>query len=294
MFDVPAKLMKNLVGFWFVEERRVLYNSAQQFQGKTMDQVLISCERLADLPGHMGLAREHNLGLELQEFHNPELLDNDWRSVVKDYKRHLDGFEGPLTMHGAFIDLISGSPDRRVAALARERYLLNLLIAHELGVELIDFHANYVSLVDHPSYLPGWENRQVEFWAPLAEQGAELGVKMVLENMWEPDPWIISRVLDRVQSPYLKACLDVGHAVLYSKLPIETWIEALGPHLIYVHLHNNHGDVDEHLAFGDGVIDFPELLDSLRGMFHPPQFTLELPNLELIKASLPYLNLDLE
>ena len=257
-----------------------------------MDRVSISCERLSDLEAYLELARSRKLGLELQEFSNPVLLDDDWRGQLREYQSRLDGFEYPITMHGAFIDLISGSPDRRVAAIARDRYRQNLEIAHALGARVIDFHANYLPLVDHPSYLPDWENRQVDFWMPLAEEAAKLDVMLVLENMWEPNPGIIYRVLSRIQSPHLKACLDVGHAGLYSRLPISAWIKELSDQLIYTHLHNNHGTTDEHLAFGDGVIGFPELLGALRGLPKPPMFILELPNLASIEASLPYLEID--
>ena len=256
-----------------------------------MDRASISVERLSDLAGHVALARSRRLGLELQEFSNPGLLDDDWHKTLREYQAHLDGFVHPITMHGAFIDLISGSPDRRVAAIARDRYRQNLDIACELGAQVIDFHANYLPLVDHPSYLPEWEKRQVEFWRPLAEEAARADVTLVLENMWEPDPAIIYRVLSRIDSPRLKACLDVGHASLYSRLPVSVWIKQLGDQLIYTHLHNNHGTTDEHLAFGDGVIDFPELLAALRALPTPPMFILELPNLDFIHASLPYLEL---
>jgi len=257
-----------------------------------MDRVSISCERLSDLPGHLALAQSRKLGLELQEFSNPTLLDDDWRGALREYRAHLNSFAHPITMHGAFIDLISGSPDRRVAAIARDRYRQNLEIAHSLGASVIDFHANYLPLVDHPSYLPDWENRQVDFWGPLAEEAEKVGATLVLENMWEPDPRIICRVLTRIGSPYLKACLDVGHASLYSQLPVNVWIKELGEQLVYTHLHNNHGTTDEHLAFGDGVIDFPELLGTLRGLPQTPMFVLELPNLDSIEASLPYLELE--
>ncbi len=270
----------------------MLYNKRKAGQGNCMDRVSISCERLSDLEGHQALAESCKLGLELQEFSNPTLLDNDWHSRLREYQSSLNGFVQPITMHGAFIDLISGSPDRRVAALARDRYRHNLDIAHALSATVIDFHANYLPLVDHPSYLPDWENRQVDFWGPLAEEAAQIGVTLVLENMWEPDPRIIRRVLKRINSPNLKACLDVGHASLYSRLPIGEWIKDLGDDLIYTHLHNNHGTTDEHLAFGDGVIDFPELLAMLRTLPKPPMFILELPNLESIQASLPYLELE--
>jgi sugar phosphate isomerase/epimerase len=216
---------------------------------------------------------------------------DDWRLRVGEYKARLNGYAAPITMHGAFIDLISGSPDKRVAAIARDRYRQNLEIAYELDAKVIDFHANYLPLVDHPSYLPEWEKRQVEFWVPIAEEAVKAGVTLVLENMWEPDPGIICRVLTRINSPCLKACLDVGHASLYSKLPVSVWIEQLGNNLIYTHLHNNHGTTDEHLAFGDGVLDFPELLASLRALPNPPMFILELPTLSSIEASLSYLEL---
>ena len=34
--------------------------------------------------------------------------------------------------------------------------------------------------------------------------------------------------LDAVNSPNLRSCLDVAHARIYSKLPLEVWIETLG------------------------------------------------------------------
>jgi sugar phosphate isomerase/epimerase len=257
-----------------------------------MDRTLITVERFSDLADYLLVARKHGLGLELQEFAEPNVLDGDWRSLLQHYQRTLDGFPGLLTMHGPYIDLVSGSPDKRLVALSRERYIHSIEIGRELGVKYIDFHANYLPLVDHPSYLPGWVERQVAFWVPMAELGTRYNIVLLLENMWEPDPEIITNILDRINSPHLEACLDVGHSSLYSRLPISAWIKSLGRHLVYTHLHNNHGDADEHLAFGDGVIDFPELLDALRALPVPPLFSLELPALHLIKASLSYLQLD--
>ena len=179
----------------------------------------------------------------------------------------------------------------RLVALSRERYLHNLEIGRELGVKYIDFHANYLPLVDHPSYLPGWMERQVTFWTPLAEQAEKYGIVLLLENMWEPDPTIINRILERIPSPYLKACLDVGHAALYSRLPLSAWIKTLGENLVYTHLHNNHGDTDVHLAFGDGVIDFPEMLNTLRALPSRRSSAWNCPPSNRSTASLPYLQL---
>lgn len=257
-----------------------------------MDRVLISVEHYDDMAAYLPVVQENGLGLELQEFADPNALDNDWRGLVRKYQRALSDFHGTLTLHGCYIDLVSGSPDKKLVALTRERYQLNIEIGRQLGATAIDFHANYLPLIDQPSYLAGWLDRQVAFWSVLAEESAKHGIMLLLENMWEPDPSIIKHILRRIKSPQLKACLDVGHAGLYSALPLETWISSLGADLVYTHLHNNNGKHDVHLAFEDGVIAFPALLKRLREIPQPPMFTLEMPNLETIKASLPFLNLD--
>lgn len=257
-----------------------------------MDRALISCYLLSDLPALRDTAESYGVGLDLQEFADPNILDGDWRGHVARYRKTLSGFSGELTMHGAFLDLFSGSPDRQVAGIARERYRQNLTIAAELGAHVVDFHANYLPLIDDPNYMPGWIDRQIAFWQPLAQEAGALGVTIVLENMWEPDPSILRRVIEAVHSPHLLSCLDVGHARIYSKLPVESWIETLGPFIVLTHLHNTDSVVDVHLSFDDGVMDMPAVLDRLRALPRPPMFCLELPDVASIQTSIRYLRLD--
>ncbi len=257
-----------------------------------MDRALISCYGLSELPAMKTIAESHGTGLELQEFADPALLDGDWPGQVSRYRKILSDFSGELTLHGAFFDLFSGSPDRQVAGIARERYRQNLTIAAELGAHLINFHANYLPLIDEPRYLPNWIERQIVFWQLLAQEASALGVTLALENMWEPDPSILRRVLEAVNSPHLRSCLDVAHARIYSKLPLEVWIEALEPYLVLTHLHNTDSQVDVHQSFDEGVLDMPALLDKLRALPRPPIFCLELADLASIQVSLKYLRLD--
>jgi len=257
-----------------------------------MDRVLISCERFSDLNATLALAEANGTGLDLQEFADPNILDGDWRGHVARYRKVLAGFRGELTLHGAFLDLFSGSPDRRVVAVARDRYRQNITIAAEVGAHLINFHANYLPLIDDPRYLPGWVDRQIGFWQPIAQEAGTLGITVVLENMWEPDPGILKKVIEGVHSPHLRVCLDVGHARVYSKLPIETWIATIQPYLVFTHLHNTSGSEDIHLAFDSGVLDMPAVLDLLRALPRPPIFCLELPDVASAQISLQYLRLD--
>jgi sugar phosphate isomerase/epimerase len=194
-------------------------------------------------------------------------------------------------MHGAFFDLVSASPDRKVVALARERYTTNLQIAHEFEAEYVVFHANFLAMIRMPEYRDQWTVRQTDFWGDMAEEAGDLGITILLENMWEPDPAIIGDVLDAVNSPHLRSCVDVGHTSLFSSLILENWLERLRRYVVYVHLNNNPGGVDYHQALNEGTIDYSKALADLRALPEPPIFCLEIERVDDIARSLPYFHL---
>ena len=70
-------------------------------------------------------------------------------------------------------------------------------------------------------------------------------------------------------------CFDTGHFNLFSKKPIEEWFDRLGPYILEVHLHDNNRKKDEHLAIGDGKMDFNLLFKLLNGLPHKPLLTIE-------------------
>jgi sugar phosphate isomerase/epimerase len=247
-----------------------------------------------DIAGHCELAQAHQAGLELQVYgYDTDLLDSGWREMVAVHKALLRDFQGELAIHGAFYNLSPASPDRRIVALTRERYLLNLDIAAELGARNVVFHTDFLPIVRNPVYRPDWTKRQVEFWVPMAEEAAQRGVVVALENMWEPEAGIICDVLDQVDSPHLGACIDVGHVYLFSDyVPLETWIERMSPRLVHCHLNNHRGFFDEHLPidFPGGVIDYKQaVLPLLNALPNPPALVLEMDELDYLEKSLRYL-----
>ncbi len=248
-----------------------------------------------DLTRHIAFARKYRLGLEIQVYgYEPDLLDGDWRTLLAQHKAQLRGFEGELACHGAFYDMNSASVDSRIVALTRQRYHQNIQIAAELGARHVVFHANFLHVIRHPHYLQDWTRRQVGFWGELAEEAGELDVVIALENMWEPDPDVIARVLDQVDSPHLAACLDVGHAHLYSdSIPIEVWIERLTDRLVHCHINNNQGEYDEHLPLDaeGGIVDYQAVLPLLDNLPHSPLLCLEMDDLAYVERSLRYLGL---
>lgn len=238
------------------------------------------------------LAFEKGLGLEIQSFAFPEILQDDWRGLLRRYQQvGLDRLSGPLSMHGPFMDMSPGSPDELIRNVTLRRTLQALYIAEELDVHTIVFHTNFIASIHNIGYRQAWIQRNIDFWGPLAERAAHSNINIVLENMWEFDPEIVMSVLRGVESPNLRACLDVGHAHLFSDTPFETWLATLEPYLTYMHLNNNPGDVDEHQALGDGALDYPPILDQIRRLPNQPLIVLEMNTTEDMKASFSFLNM---
>jgi sugar phosphate isomerase/epimerase len=253
-----------------------------------------------DITRHYELAQAHGVGLELQVYgYDTDLLDSGWRELLDQHKALLRDFEGELAIHGAFLDMSPASPDRRIVAVTRERFMLNLDIAAELGASVVVFHTQFIPqvyrpVVGGPDYHHSWTKGQVEFWGPMAEEAAQRRLIIALENMWEPEPDIIGGVLDQVDSPHLCACFDVGHFYLFSDyLPLERWIKQISHRLVHCHLNNHRGSYDEHLPldFPGGVIDYKrDVLPLLRALPNPPSLMLEMDEIEYLESSLRYLD----
>jgi sugar phosphate isomerase/epimerase len=87
---------------------------------------------------------------------------------------------------------------------------------------------------------------------------------------FEPEPGMFidsmdrfGRLLARVDAPNLRLTLDVGHLHCQGEVPIADQIRRWSSRLVNVHLEDMRRGVHEHLAFGEGEIDFPPVLAAL-------------------------------
>ncbi len=238
------------------------------------------------------LASARGLGIELMAFSVPQVLDGEWRELLKRYEPALQNVPGPLTLHGPFMDLVSGSPDERINMVSYGRYEHVIRIAAGLGARQVIFHANYIGLLHNDFYRQGWHSRNVDFWGPLADYAQAYGVVVAIENMWEFEPGIIGNLLRELDHPYLKACIDVGHAELFSDpgVTLDAWLETIGPWVVEAHLNNNNGVMDEHYGFDweQGVLDYSQILPKLRQLPLNPVLVLEMDRVADMRASLRY------
>ena len=163
--------------------------------------------------------------------------------------------------------------DPLVLDVTKKRYRQAIKKAHTMGIQKIVLHAGFLPLV----YYPEWfVERSAAVWRELLCDVPD-DMTVCLENVLEPEPQLLTAIMEAVHDPRLRICLDLGHAnTCASALPPENWLRACAPYLSHVHLHNNQGDRDLHAALFDGVMDIAGLLSMLEALSPQATCTLEL------------------
>lgn len=199
------------------------------------------------------LCRALGVGIEVQAFYNPRVFEDDATAVEK-HCQSISGIRN-RSMHGCFGDLCPGSFDAKVRELARQRFEQSYHIATRLEVQHVVFHHGHVP---HTSSPQGWLKRSTEFWLSFLE-GKITNISFHLENVLDWEPRLLSDVVKSIDLPNVDVNLDIGHVHCNAKTTILKWIEHLNTQIGYVHMHDNHGQEDEHLGLGRGTIPMKEV-----------------------------------
>ena len=209
---------------------------------------LISDEELKEL------ANEFHTGIELVDFSVGMNLDN-LQPHLADWKKRLSTMGNPpLTLHGPFLDLNPVSYDSMIAEATWKRFSQTYEAAKILGANKIVYHTCRVPSV---CYLTMWPERMTDFWNSFLQK--HTGIPVAVENVFDESPAPIAQFAANVDHSHFSLCLDIGHAHCFSKVPLQQWLETLSPWISHLHIHDNHGKNDEHLAAGSGTIPFRHL-----------------------------------
>ena len=178
------------------------------------------------------------------------------------------------TVHAQFTDLSIGAIDRRIRRVSLDRLRQALEIAAIYGARSMVFHTGFDER--HYFNLAGrWMENAVASLDTLCSEAESAGIPIMLENVFEPSPAIHKALFEAANSSILKFCFDMGHQQVFSKTELSIWLEELGQRIGQLHLHDNLGHKDDHLAIGSGILDFDTLFSFLAARSIHPILTLE-------------------
>jgi len=139
----------------------------------------------------------------------------------------------------------------------------------------------------HPSGVPASRetrtpaevlDRQVASLGQLTAHLEGTDTVICLENVSAaPLAGDLLQILGAVDSPHLGICLDTGHLHIAGGDQGE-FIRAAGAHLKALHLADNEGQTDQHMApYGRGSVDWPAVVHELRQLPYEGLCNLEIP-----------------
>lgn len=245
--------------------------------------VYVQTAVLKSFSDFLSFAKEQHCNIEVSTFAGYNVYEADWQRVLQQHKKQLSNFNGKISIHGVFQDIFIHSNDRKIAELSKNRVIESMEIAQELKACQIVFHGNFNPLVRYQNYVQSWTDRNASFWSELLDQ---FNIRILLENVWEPDPAIFRLLLDELNHSRFGVCFDIGHAKIYSRVSIAEWFSSLGKDISYIHLSDNSGEKDQHLAIAQGNIDWKEFSGLVNRYAVNPEIVLEVVTLEKTKQSL--------
>lgn len=168
------------------------------------------------------------------------------------------------------VNVVHPDKGRRIAAMDEIRRALE--IAERIPLQHIVIH-----LGDRGD---AWDERSLADALTALEHlqayARPLGVRLLVENIPNEiaTPAHLGEILRVGHFDDIGVCLDTGHAHMGEGVPAA--LAELAPLLRTAHLHDNHGERDEHLWPGEGSIDFDAVYAGLAAAPQTPAGVLEI------------------
>ncbi len=226
------------------------------------------------------LLKNKYLPVILSQAINPEvglngtILDRFSLKDFFDVSRVLQENGLSCTMHAPFTDISCGAIDSKIRGVSLDRLRYAVDLAALFGARSLVFHTGWERKI-YADVTDTWLEFAIETISHLCNYAAASSVKVALENVFELDTALHKGIFNAISEELLGFCLDAGHVYAFSKTPLESWLADLGPRIRHLHLHDNMGEHDEHLAPGKGIIDFDLIFSWLSKNGIRPVLTLE-------------------
>ncbi len=233
------------------------------------------------------LAKEYDLGFEVNDFYMPALQREPERKAAMLAKYKENALPQLLTMHGNFHDVLVFSEDDEIRRISEKRAEESICTARELGAGAVIFHSNINPALTGEAYRQRWVEANLIFWGRMCEKYPDINI--YLENMFDRRPDELKELCDRMQGvSNFGIAFDYAHASLYGT-DIEYWAKSLSVYIRHVHINDNDGENDLHFAVGEGVIDWKQFEELQKNYFKDATILIETNETDAQRKSLEYM-----
>ncbi|GBE55616.1 endonuclease IV [archaeon BMS3Bbin15] len=183
----------------------------------------------------------------------------------------IDSYSLDMSIHAPFSDLNIASLNTRIRSDSLEQIKSAMEVAVDFEADTFTFHPGRLSPYSVLYEDKAWD-MNVESIKYLYSEAMNMDLNICIENMPEgygamlSSPEDVERLIDSLGD--ISFTFDIGHACT-GEGAIKM-IKTMGKNIKNIHIHDNCGEMDEHLAVGDGKINFRSIFSNLnmyRGNF---------------------------
>lgn len=200
----------------------------------------------------------------------------------------VESFNLKYSVHSPFMDVNIAALQEKSRINSIEQIKESIDLANEINAEAVVVHPGLASFLANKYYLDTVYEYANESIKELGDYGKDLGVMTTIENMPTFDGMIYKDMNDlheMLVSLDMYMTLDIGHANHAGYAPDEMIFDSIK----HVHMHDNFGDDDAHLAFGEGSIDLKGIVNRLEEKNYNGIYIIEVNDNDSIKKSYEYM-----
>lgn len=216
---------------------------------------------------------DYNFGMDYGRKNG--IFSGDLDGYIDDVKKECDELEVRFVQ--------AHSPMGKPIARGNEAFLNDTLKCVEacgmLGIPNIVVHSGYeTGLTVEETF-----ERNREFYAPLLEAAERYDVNILVENFnkmhvenlyWIDNAPDLLGLIEYIDHPRFHAVWDTGHANM-QEMPQDEALRLLGKHVYALHVQDNMGNADSHMAPFFGTMNLDSLMHGLIDIGYDGYFTFE-------------------
>ena len=222
-----------------------------------------------------------NLGIEYAELVHQFPTEHITPDILESYNLK-------YTIHAPFMDVnIATLQDKsRINSISQMKNSIDL--ANEIDAEAVVVHPGLASFLAKKYFLDDVYKVANESIAEIGKYSRDLGVLTTVENMPAFDAMIyqnINDLNDLLVGLDMAMTLDIGHAHHVGYATSQMIFDSIK----HVHIHDNFGDDDAHLALGEGNIELKRIVNNLESKNYDGIYIIEVNDTDSIKKSYEYM-----
>ena len=221
-----------------------------------------------------------DLGLEYAEL----LHQYPNEEISKDL---VNSFNLKYSIHAPFMDVNIASLNNKSRINSVNQIKESIDLANEIDAEAVVVHPGLITFLgrEFKDEVYRLSNQSIK---ELGDYGKDLGVNVTIENMPAFETMIYTNMEDLVKTlnEYdMSMTLDIGHAYHVGYKENQMYFDCIK----HIHAHDNNGDDDSHLPFGEGSIDLKSIINTFEDKKYDGIYIIEVNNNDSIKKSYEYM-----